>query len=58
LSSAVTEGVSGAGIGLGLARDLARLHQGELTLVPSDRGACFELSLYAPEVITHARSGS
>jgi signal transduction histidine kinase len=41
----VTEGVSGTGIGLSIARDLARLHGGDLCLVDSIRGARFELVL-------------
>ncbi|MEZ4473645.1 MAG: HAMP domain-containing sensor histidine kinase [bacterium] len=45
LSDALEEGVSGTGIGLGIARDLARLHGGDLALVPTERGACFELVL-------------
>jgi signal transduction histidine kinase len=45
LSNRLTEGVSGTGIGLAIARDLARLQGGELRLVPSERGACFELEL-------------
>ena len=47
LSSALTEGVAGTGIGLALARDLARLHGGDLVLVPSAVGARFELVLPA-----------
>ena len=38
---AITEGVSGTGIGLALARELTRRHGGDLELVPVDEGACF-----------------
>lgn len=38
----------GTGIGLGIARDLARLHGGDLELVPSAVGACFRVTLDAP----------
>ena len=41
LHDAVTEGAAGAGIGLALARDLARLHGGDLVLRPARRGALF-----------------
>lgn len=41
----VSEGASGTGLGLSIARDLARRMQGELSLVPAERGACFELDL-------------
>ena len=42
----ITEGVSGTGIGLALARQLARLHGGDLKLLASDGpGACFELRI-------------
>jgi len=49
ISSKLTDGVTGTGIGLALARDLARLHGGELRLLPADRGATFELELHTPE---------
>ncbi len=45
MSDSLTEGVSGTGIGLTLARELVRLHQGELRLVDSEQGACFEIEL-------------
>lgn len=38
-------GAPGAGLGLALSRSLARELRGDLSLVPSDRGACFRLSL-------------
>ena len=41
----LTEGVAGTGIGLSIARDLARLHGGDLVLSPSEKGAHFSLSL-------------
>ncbi len=41
----IDEGVSGTGIGLSIARQLARLHSGDLRLLPSASGARFELSL-------------
>jgi signal transduction histidine kinase len=46
--SGITDGVTGTGIGLSIARDLARLHGGDLTLVPTDRGACFRIELHTP----------
>jgi signal transduction histidine kinase len=50
LSNSVTDGVAGTGIGLAIARELARLHGGDLVLVPSERGARFRFTLTAPEV--------
>ena len=44
-SDLLIEGVSGTGIGLSIARDLCRLHGGDLILVDSKKGACFEVSL-------------
>jgi signal transduction histidine kinase len=51
VSDKLTDGVSGTGLGLGIARDLARLHGGDLVLLPSERGACFELSLHTPAFV-------
>jgi signal transduction histidine kinase len=50
IGSALTEGVSGTGIGLTISRELARLHGGDLALVPSSEGACFRLTLACPLV--------
>lgn len=44
----LTEGASGTGIGLTIARELARLHGGDLRLVDlsaGESGACFEVTL-------------
>ena len=48
VSNALTEGVSGTGMGLAISRDLARLHGGDLELVPSQRGARFRVTLDCP----------
>jgi len=45
LSNKLTDGVSGTGMGLGIARDLARLHGGDLVLEPSETGTRFVLTL-------------
>jgi len=39
----------GCGLGLHLTREIMRAHGGEVTLVPSPRGATFRLSFAAPE---------
>lgn len=39
---------AGTGIGLSVARELARLHGGDLRLEPVPEGACFLLTLHAP----------
>ena len=45
LSNQVSDGVAGTGIGLTIARDLARSHGGDLRVLPSEKGARFELRL-------------
>lgn len=52
ISNNLNDGVAGAGIGLTIARDLARLHGGDLTVEPSDKGARFRVTLHAPKVET------
>jgi signal transduction histidine kinase len=41
------EGVPGTGIGLCIARTLARLHGGDLRVQPTERGACLRLTFKA-----------
>ena len=48
VSSRLTDGVSGTGIGLGIARELAHLHGGDLVVQDVDKGACFQLTLHTP----------
>jgi len=45
LQDALTEGVAGTGIGLAIVRELARLHGGDARVLPSERGAVFEVTL-------------
>ncbi len=42
------EDPAGTGIGLTIARELARKHGGDCVLLPSDSGATFQLTLDAP----------
>ncbi len=46
----------GTGIGLTIARKLAQLHGGDLRLLPSQSGACFELRLHTPSRESEALS--
>jgi len=50
LSNKLTDGVTGTGIGLAIARQLAALHGGGLDLLPGVGGATFELTLNTPEM--------
>jgi signal transduction histidine kinase len=47
LSSRVTDGVAGTGIGLSIARELARLHGGDLEMVSTGPGAVFRVTIHA-----------
>jgi len=49
IHDSITEGVSGAGIGLSIAKSLARLHGGDLVLLESPSGASFKLTICAEE---------
>ncbi|HEX7480112.1 MAG TPA: protoglobin domain-containing protein [Polyangiales bacterium] len=44
-----TSKASGTGLGLALARRICEAHGGSLTLEPSDKGACFRISLPEPQ---------
>lgn len=46
-SSKLSDGVTGTGIGLSIAKQLAKLHGGDLILLSTDVGACFQLTFYA-----------
>lgn len=45
IDNKLSEGTSGTGIGLNIARELARKHGGDIRLVPSEKGAVFEVRL-------------
>lgn len=48
LHDSVREGASGTGIGLAIARELARLHGGDVRLGPGTDGATFQVELATP----------
>lgn len=55
ISSKLTDGVTGTGIGLSIVRALARLHGGDARILPSREGAVFEVTLCArPEEETQS----
>jgi signal transduction histidine kinase len=45
IGDAAAEGKSGTGIGLSVSRELARLHGGDIHVLPCDKGATFEVTL-------------
>ncbi len=50
VDSLINEGSTGTGLGLAIARELAQEMGGTLALMPSERGATFELRVPAPPV--------
>ena len=50
VSDRLSDGVTGTGIGLAIARELALLHGGSVDLVPSETGATFRITLRCPRV--------
>ena len=45
ISNQLSDGVSGTGIGLSIVRELACLHGGDISLLPTEKGATFQLTL-------------
>lgn len=54
ISNKLNDGVTGTGIGLAIARQLAQLHGGEIKLIPTEQGACFEVKIKAEKVVERA----
>lgn len=45
ISNQLSDGISGTGIGLTISKNLALLHGGDLTIIPSEKGVTFKLDL-------------
>ncbi len=45
VGGALTDTSTGTGIGLSISRDLARLHGGDIKILPTPKGTCFEVSI-------------
>jgi signal transduction histidine kinase len=45
ISNLLSDGISGTGIGLTISRNLAQLHGGNLSIIPSSHGVSFKLEL-------------
>lgn len=49
LSNRLTDRAAGTGIGLSISRELARRHGGDLRVVPTQKGAAFQIEITAPQ---------
>jgi signal transduction histidine kinase len=56
LGDRVTEAAQGTGIGLAVARELARLHGGDASVLEAPEGATFEVRLHTPPAPAGAES--